>query len=491
MSLQRAVSALLLIWILSYLTELLPRAPLLWILAGLLALSSAVLFISFGGSLRPANLVTGIRGAAAVGLLIAAPFLLGGGGGETLIFVLALAAAVTDFLDGFLARRERRSGTAADAPEAAATAGLSRRERFGPLWDAETDAAFMLALSALVAAYTPLGPWVLAIGGMRYLFGIAFVLTPELDHPPKRFTWFSKTVCAIAVGALVAALFPPLPEVPALVANLIALGLLLTSFGWELVLRFGGAGMLRTLVIYYLLPFRQRRMRRLYRLFIREGDLAFDIGAHVGNRVLAWRGLGARVVAVEPQPACLRILRRYYGAAAGVSIEPVAVGDRPGRQTLYISDEYPTLSSISEGWIEKVSGVSSFSHVSWNRRVETEVRTLEELIRDYGLPAFVKIDVEGHEPAVLAGLERPLPALSFEFLPASVEAALGCISRLEELGSYEYNYAMVETARLQEERWLGAEDMRGILRGMPETGPSGDVYARLRAPARSPGRRRS
>jgi len=395
-----------------------------------------------------------------------------------LIFVPALAAAVTDFLDGFLARRERR-------------AGESRRESFGPLWDAETDAAFMLSLSVLVTAYTPLGPWVLAIGGMRYLFGIAFILTPELDHAPDRFRRFSKTVCAVAVGTLVAALFPPLPTAVATTANLVALALLLGSFGWELVLRFGGPGMARTLVIYYLLPFRQRRMRRLYRLFLREGDLAFDIGAHVGNRVLAWRRLGARVVAVEPQPSCLRILHRYYGDSEAVFIEPVALGDRAGRETLYISEEYPTLSSISEGWIEKVSGVSSFAHVSWNRRVETEVRTLEALIRDYGPPAFVKIDVEGHEPAVLAGLERPIPALSFEFLPASIDGALACIARLEELGSYEYNYSMVETARLREERWLTAEEIRRILRGMPETGPSGDVYARLRAPARSPGRQRA
>ena len=44
-------------------------------------------------------------------------------------------------------------------------------------------------------------------------------------------------------------------------------------------------------------------MDTLYRRFLRPGDLAFDVGAHVGDRVASFRRLGARVVAVEPQLA--------------------------------------------------------------------------------------------------------------------------------------------------------------------------------------------
>ncbi len=46
-----------------------------------------------------------------------------------------------------------------------------------------------------------------------------------------------------------------------------------------------------------------------YGEFVRPGDLAFDIGAHVGDRIGSFRRLGARVVAVEPQPALVRTLR--------------------------------------------------------------------------------------------------------------------------------------------------------------------------------------
>jgi len=64
-------------------------------------------------------------------------------------------------------------------------------------------------------------------------------------------------------------------------------------------------GVLRSLLIYYAIPGRRRRMRRFYQQFVRSGDLCLDIGAHLGNHVRVWLELGAQVVAVEPQPHLL------------------------------------------------------------------------------------------------------------------------------------------------------------------------------------------
>src|SRR5215471_11002322 len=93
-------------------------------------------------------------------------------------------------------------------------------------------------------------------------------------------------------------------------------------------------GIARSLRIYYGQPARAAAMDRLYAQFIAEGDLAFDIGAHVGDRVASFRRLGARVVAVEPQPALHRALRLLHGRDAGVTLIRAAIGRVPGRATM-------------------------------------------------------------------------------------------------------------------------------------------------------------
>src|SRR6266540_2818195 len=84
-------------------------------------------------------------------------------------------------------------------------------------------------------------------------------------------------------------------------------------------------GIARSLGMYYGPVWRRGRMEAFYRQFLAPGDLAFDIGSHVGNRVRAFRRVGARVVAVEPQPDFARLLRLLYGRDTGVVIEECAV----------------------------------------------------------------------------------------------------------------------------------------------------------------------
>lgn len=218
-------------------------------------------------------------------------------------------------------------------------------------------------------------------------------------------------------------------------------------------------------------------MARFFREFIGPGDVAFDIGAHVGSRVSAWRKLGARVVAVEPQPDCLRVLRLLYGRDAEVAIEPLAVGARPGRARLGISTATPTVSSMSPGWIEAVGTDRRFARVRWDSSVDVEVTTLDDLIARHGEPAFCKIDVEGFEVDVLKGLSHPLRALSFEYLPPAHDAALDALDLVARLGRYRYNYSPVETMLWASERWLDAEDLARLLDRFRPLGRSGDVYA--------------
>jgi FkbM family methyltransferase len=232
--------------------------------------------------------------------------------------------------------------------------------------------------------------------------------------------------------------------------------------------------------MYYGDPAQFGRMVRFYGRFIRAGDLAFDIGAHVGSRIPAWSRLGARVVAVEPQPACMAVLRRCYGFRSNVLLVQSAVGEESGQQEMLISDREPTVSTLSPAWAEHLAGArASFARVRWNRRVVVPVTTLDTLIDRHGEPSFCKIDVEGSDLDALRGLSRALPAISVECIPGAAELAVACIDRLSELGDYEFNWSPGESMRLHFPAWVRGHDLAQHLLALPADSNPGDFYARL------------
>ncbi len=238
-------------------------------------------------------------------------------------------------------------------------------------------------------------------------------------------------------------------------------------------------GIIRSVGIYYGHRKRAAAMDRLYGRFVQPGDLAFDIGAHVGDRIAAFRRLGARVVAVEPQPALVKALTLLYGRDSSVVIEPVAVGRDPGTITMMINVDNPTLSTTSAAFIHAARDAPGWGGQVWSKTIQVPMTSLDALIARHGVPAFMKIDVEGFETEALAGLTQPVAALSFEFTTIQRDVALACVERCMTLGYARFNATLGESQTLVHPDWIAGNAIARWLAELPHAANSGDVYAAL------------
>ncbi|MGW5282067.1 CDP-alcohol phosphatidyltransferase family protein [Streptomyces collinus] len=139
----------------------------------------------------------------------------------TLLVGLTAVALLLDGVDGKVARRTGTSSA------------------LGARFDMEVDAFLILVLSVYVS--TQLGPWVLLIGGMRYVFVAAARVAPWLNAPlPPSFA--RKTVAALQGVCLLLAGADLLPHTANLGIVLLSLGSLVWSFGRDVVWLYGNSG---------------------------------------------------------------------------------------------------------------------------------------------------------------------------------------------------------------------------------------------------------
>ena len=143
-----------------------------------------------------------------------------------------------------------------------------------------------------------------------------------------------------------------------------------------------------------------RRELDLVRAHLRDGDFV-DVGAHIGlYTVVASRATSGRVLAFEPNPSArvqlVENVRR--NAATNVVVVPKAVAAAPGRAQLHVpATPDPSFSSLGAGRFAE------------GAPVDVEVTTVDAEVEAHALrPAFVKVDVEGGELDVVAGMTRTL-----------------------------------------------------------------------------------
>jgi FkbM family methyltransferase len=219
------------------------------------------------------------------------------------------------------------------------------------------------------------------------------------------------------------------------------------------------------------------RRRKFFSSFLLPGDFCFDVGANIGNRINPLLFIGAKVLAVEPQKSCQKILRKKFGSK--IILITKGLGSKEEIKDFHISNS-STISSFSSEWINLVKD-GRFKGYKWNKVVKTEMTTLDKLIQTYGSPKFIKIDVEGYELEVLKGLSTPVKYISFEYtVPEQLNKVFDCISRIEEIdNNIVFNYSIAESMELMLTEWISLESMKNHIKTSEFNATIfGDIYVK-------------
>lgn len=235
----------------------------------------------------------------------------------------------------------------------------------------------------------------------------------------------------------------------------------------------------RSRAIYRNNPERDAALDGFYRPFVTNGALVFDIGAHVGDRTACFRRLGARVIALEPQPDCAALLRAEFSGDPQAQIIEAAIGAQKGSARLHRNEANPTVSTLSTDFIAAARDADGWRDQSWTSEIDVPVLTLDGLIATHGVPSFIKIDIEGFEHEALKGLTQAVPALSFEFTTIQRDVARACITRLGELGYESFRGSLGETLAFAQPAPLDACGILEWVSALPIAANSGDIYAGL------------
>jgi FkbM family methyltransferase len=180
---------------------------------------------------------------------------------------------------------------------------------------------------------------------------------------------------------------------------------------------------------------------RLYRRILGHAGTIFDIGAYDGHKTAAFLEIGERVVACEPDARNFELLRiRFRNKKSRVMLHRTALADRTGNALFFIHHEGSAFNTLNAKWKGLLEGDG---RKRWQeeirfqpgKEVEVSTTTLDELIGLYGMPEFIKIDVEGYEKHVFMGLTQKVPCISFECLLPEFEDDM--LTILEKLISFD------------------------------------------------------
>ncbi|MBE1427430.1 FkbM family methyltransferase [Desulfomicrobium macestii] len=208
--------------------------------------------------------------------------------------------------------------------------------------------------------------------------------------------------------------------------------------------------------------------------YILPGDLVFDVGANLGNCVQEYSLRGAKVVAFEPNKELADHLHQRFSHTNSVYVENKALSSSSGLINFQICSQAPAISTCSTEW-----HTGRFKQYTWDKEVTVACITLDQCIDFFGLPKYIKIDVEGYEFQVLSGLSKPVDFLSFEFTSEFMHNSVACVNHLEHIGMTHFNLGLKEHETLFIPKWLSSRALKAMIADLTSQHINlwGDIYA--------------
>ena len=158
----------------------------------------------------------------------------------------------------------------------------------------------------------------------------------------------------------------------------------------------------------------------------------FDIGANVGRWSQANISSATKIISVEADPDTYSKLIRNCATQSNIICENYAACDNSGADiTFYKCTSADTISTLNRDWLADSS--SRFNNYPFVE-IKCKTITLDSLIEKYGMPALIKVDVEGGEFQCIRSLTQKVDCLCFEWASETNEITIQCLNYLQTLG---------------------------------------------------------
>lgn len=194
--------------------------------------------------------------------------------------------------------------------------------------------------------------------------------------------------------------------------------------------------------------------------------LIFDIGANVGNTVDIFKNIATKVIAFEANPYLTTKLENRF-SGQNVLIVNKGLSNENGVKNFKIAS-YHTISTFAEDWINESRFSDSYN---WNQSVGISTITLDSAVENYGVPDYIKIDVEGYEYEVLTSFTKLLPntLVCFEWAEEQKNKIEKILNHIQSLGYTHFSYTEADDVLFDSQiNWTRLENLNLLENLIPE-----------------------